>query len=257
MHFWGVMEENLEYDYQVLKKLYEKQIGTFDESENTEEELALLVRLKQADSTIAISHEDKQKAIRIRLQRALSWLERAEKESDDLDAGFIFYWVSFNATYSKPKIAENETESDRFKAYFARIVACDKESKVYELIFRRFSSEINRILQNKYIFGLFWQAQSGEFDGSWKQIFDDEKKRIATALNEESTAVILKILFSRLYVLRNQLLHGNATWEGKTNRTQVRDGYQLISKLQPVFLAIMILNYDKDWGYIMYPRLTS
>ena len=36
--------------------------------------------------------------LNLRLRRALSWLERAEKEyaTEDLDAAFIFYWIAFN-----------------------------------------------------------------------------------------------------------------------------------------------------------------
>lgn len=36
-------------------------------------------------------------ATRVRIHRALSWLERAEKESKDPDATFIFLWIAFNA----------------------------------------------------------------------------------------------------------------------------------------------------------------
>ncbi len=40
-------------------------------------------------------------SLNLRLSRALSWLERAEKEYGagvgDLDAAFIFYWIAFNA----------------------------------------------------------------------------------------------------------------------------------------------------------------
>ena len=32
----------------------------------------------------------------IRIHRALSWLEKAEKEHEDADSSFIFYWISFN-----------------------------------------------------------------------------------------------------------------------------------------------------------------
>ena len=37
--------------------------------------------------------------LRIRLRRALSWLEKSELEQDS-DANFIFLWISFNGTYS-------------------------------------------------------------------------------------------------------------------------------------------------------------
>ena len=36
----------------------------------------------------------------MRTHRALSWLNRAEQESEDLDARFIFLWIAFNSAYS-------------------------------------------------------------------------------------------------------------------------------------------------------------
>jgi hypothetical protein len=34
----------------------------------------------------------------------------------------------------------------------------------------------------------------------------------------------IKVMFDRLYTLRNQLLHGGATWNGAVNRAQITQG---------------------------------
>ena len=34
-----------------------------------------------------------------RIHRSLSWIKRAEMESEDSDASFIFLWIAFNAAY--------------------------------------------------------------------------------------------------------------------------------------------------------------
>ena len=36
----------------------------------------------------------------IRIHRSLSWLKRSEVEIEDMDAKFIFLWISFNSIYS-------------------------------------------------------------------------------------------------------------------------------------------------------------
>ena len=36
----------------------------------------------------------------IKIHRSLSWLKRSETENNDIDAKFIFLWISFNANYS-------------------------------------------------------------------------------------------------------------------------------------------------------------
>ena len=64
----------------------------------------------------------------LRMRRALSWLERAEKEKDDDDAAFIFYWIAFNAAYARVKSSEFERrERNLFEDYFDKILGLDSE----------------------------------------------------------------------------------------------------------------------------------
>ena len=64
---------------------------------------------------------------------------------------------------------------------------------------------------------------------------------------------MLTLLFNRLYILRNQLVHGGATWKGKVNRSQVQDGKRILGTLVPVFVEIMMDNPQEDWGKPYYP----
>ena len=188
----------------------------------------------------------------IRVHRALSWLERAEKESSDADAGFIFYWISFNSNYSielDDRLRLSETK--RFQDYFKLIVESDDNNQIYNLVWERFPQEIRGILNNEFIFQAFWQVPDAQ--SNWKDAMEESKNIIGKALKNKNTVVILQILFSRLYVLRNQLIHGNATWNGQLNRQQVNDGYRLLGALQPVFLSIMMSNPHKEWGRLAYP----
>jgi hypothetical protein len=50
---------------------------------------------------------------------------------------------------------------------------------------------------------------------------------------------VLSFVFDRLYVLRNQLVHGGSTWNSGINRTQVRDGTAILGFLMPVFADLM------------------
>jgi hypothetical protein len=76
---------------------------------------------------------------------------------------------------------------------------------------------------------------------------------IAVALAERDTSRILSVVFDRLYVLRNQLVHGGATWNSGVNRNQVRDGATVMGFLLPVFIDIMMDNPGRDWGKPFYP----
>ena len=67
------------------------------------------------------------------------------------------------------------------------------------------------------------------------------------------TTVVLSIVLSRLYTLRNQLVHGGATWNGSVNRDQLRDGCAIMSKLTPLLIELMMDNPDALWGDPVFP----
>ena len=194
-------------------------------------------------------------ALQLRIHRALSWIGRAEKEADDDDAAFIFYWIAFNAIYAEDK-QETEWTSEResFREYFGRIVGLDDDNVVYDAIWDRFSQEIRVFLDNRYVFEPFWKFHNGVsgYD-EWERWFEGSQRMARFALARQDTSAILSILFDRLYVLRNQLVHGGATWRSSVNRDQVRDGRRIVAFLVPRFVQIMVSNPRERWGAPYYP----
>lgn len=74
------------------------------------------------------------------------------------------------------------------------------------------------------MFQSFWDYQNGKIDESiWKSRFASGKCSAQQALASGDTPALLGVLFNRLYTLRNQLIHGGATWSGSVNREQMRD----------------------------------
>ena len=73
------------------------------------------------------------------------------------------------------------------------------------------------------------------------------------ALKDSDTARVLSFVYDRLYVLRNQLVHGGSTWNSSINRAQVRDGAAILGFLLPVFVDIMMDNPTENWGRPFYP----
>lgn len=56
------------------------------------------------------------------------------------------------------------------------------------------------------------------------------------------------MLSNRLYTLRNQLIHGGATWYGSVNRDQLCDCTNLLSKLVPLIIELMMDGANTLWG---------
>lgn len=190
----------------------------------------------------------------LRVHRAISWLGRAERETDDLDLRFILMWIAFNAAYAQERISEANGERAEFRSFFEKLVMSDFSNSIYQLIWMRYSNEIRILLDNRYVFSPFWQHMNGVAGyENWEERFVSSKRRTATALSQKDTATILEILFDRLYMLRNQLVHGGATWNSSVNRDQVRDGAAILSSLLPVFVDLMMDNHSLDWGPAHYP----
>lgn len=190
----------------------------------------------------------------LRVHRAISWLGRAEQETEDQDLRFILMWISFNAAYAQERIGEANSERAEFRSFFEKLVAADSADSIYQLIWMRYSNEIRMLLDNRYVFSPFWQHMNGVAGyEDWEDRFASSKRRTAAALSQKATATILEILFDRLYMLRNQLVHGGATWNSSVNRDQVRDGAAILSSLLPVFVDLMMDNHSLDWGPAHYP----
>jgi hypothetical protein len=191
----------------------------------------------------------------VRIHRALSWLHRAEQSDDDDDAAFIFYWIAFNAAYAHEEITYAPIgERSSFDEYFGKLISLDAEQIIYDAIWRRYSGPIRLLLDNRYVFQPFWKHHNDVKGGhDWEAQFARSKRLIKKSLQNSDTKSVLCTLFDRLYVLRNQLVHGGATWNSSVNRDQVRDGSRILGFLVPLFIDLMMENPDLSWGTPYYP----
>ena len=207
--------------------------------------------------------KEKQRSIRdgfpinlgLRVHRALSWFNRAEMAKDDPDAAFIFLWIAFNAAYAEDVVQLAFTgERTAFDDYFGKLIELDKRQAIYEAIWKRFSGSIRMLIDNKYVFSPFW-SYPHEVPGydDWEDRFHKSKVHLHKALQNHDTRMILATVFDRLYVLRNQIVHGGATWNSSVNRSQIRDGHEILAFLVPLFIDLMMDNPDKNWGAPYYP----
>jgi hypothetical protein len=193
-------------------------------------------------------------SIALRIHRALSWLDRAEQCDDD-DARFIFLWIAFNAAYANDLGELGHMAEQRIFGHFIqRLVDLDEERALYQLVWTEFASSIRLLLDNQYVFGPFWEFQRGKLtEEQWNTSFENAKVAANRALAKQDTVKVLSIVFSRLYILRNQLVHGAATWNGSVNREQLRDSASILGKVVPQVIKILLDHPNEVWGEAMYP----
>jgi len=104
------------------------------------------------------------------------------------------------------------------------------------------------------VYQKFWDYQNDEItESEWLREFQRSKRAATRALGKSDTGKVLEIVFERLYSLRNQLIHGGATWSGSVNRGQIRDGVKIMSRIVPVIISIMLNDEPKLLGSPRYP----
>jgi hypothetical protein len=190
----------------------------------------------------------------LRVHRALSWMGRAEREVDDSDVKFILLWIAFNAAYAGTIDDAPLGERESFRRFFECLLELDSEHRIYSAVWDRFSNEIRLLLRNKYVFAPFWARQNNvPGNADWGQRLEASHRAVASAMAARDTGRIVSVVFDRLYVLRNQLIHGGATWQSSVNRDQVRDGAAVLGWLVPVFIDIMMDHPERGWDMPHYP----
>ena len=190
---------------------------------------------------------------RTRLHRAISWLARAEQEENDPDAQFVFLWIAFNAAFAR-EFGQDEPARAQLAGFFASLLAIDGDKHLSRILFNEFSGPLRTLIANKFVFEPFWRAlREHDASGRWEEQFQASSKVATRAVLEGKTEIVLSVVFDRLYVLRNQLVHGGATWNSRVNRNQVKDGARIMLSIIPAMIELMLDHPERDFGEILYP----
>ena len=214
--------------------------------------------------------KDQQRALRdslpephaVRLWRASSWLECAEAQQDNPDLQFISLWIAFNACYSvDEERPQSLGERDMFQRFTHKLVKQDTSGRIHQCLMNTYSGPVRTLISNPYVFAPFWEAQrlisNGQPDSTeWQARFDKTSKTAMMFLMEKKVPELLSVVLDRLYILRNQLMHGGATWNSKVNRQQVKDGCSIMMTLMPLIIAAMLGAKEEEWGEVFYPVVT-
>ena len=179
---------------------------------------------------------------KVRVWRSMSWIKKAASvtSDDDLDFKFVSLWIAFNALYGKElsmAMNANLKEDSAVKIFLNQICNFDRNNEINSVILSSTSrSIIQSLAENKYTYSKFC------------------KDKFIKAQREGDTVEILSRVFSRLYTIRNQIIHGGSTCGSYLNRQQVSDGASLLLKVLPIILIIMMKNYSDDctWGLPFY-----
>ena len=189
----------------------------------------------------------------IRLHRSISWLQCAEDNVKDPDLHFVGQWIAFNSLYVMDyNERDQKTEREKFRIFIGNLVKHDLERRIFNVLWQKFSGPVMMLIENKYVYKTFWDFQRGDAP-EWEKSFTRSNDDAFKYLSANNVAGLLEILLDRLYILRNQLMHGGATYKSKLNRKQVKDGARILEMLIPIIIEIMMQHPNEDWGRLLYP----
>ena len=200
----------------------------------------------------AVMNERREDLTPLRLTRVNSWLDRARAMDLETEK-FLFYWIAFNAAYANatPE-ASVFTERDIFNHFIDRIVERDKEGQLDQVLWNIFPNHVRILMSNKYSCLFFWADQMSEKDQyDWREAMEKECSALNRAFSKGDTAKVLKIIFSRLYVLRNRIVHGGMIFENSYNQKILENAAWLMESVMTEVVKIMS-DPQYSWGLPLY-----
>ena len=206
----------------------------------------------------------------IRMHRALSWFDQAEKldvfanaeqttsngkSTKDDDSILILRWIALNALYGRWDSATGEPEPDRqsIRRFLTKLFKLDEEQRIAAAL-QKHRPLIEKICTDKYVHQFFWRSL--ESDQSYNP--HKSKRDLERQYRDKKWSRILNALIERIYLVRCQLIHGAATHGGSLNRDVVRRCGEILNCLLVPMIQVMIDHgLTDDWGDLCYPPLNE
>lgn len=174
----------------------------------------------------------------LRCKRARSWLRRAKEEVavPDLDARFIFLWIALNALFGRAKYRlaadERTAEFKDLREFVNSMCRLDQGAVQRALRDPHIREHVRVLLDDRYLDNKCWQRWDE------KNITDKTARESCCVASSEYQSELVT-LFSRLYVLRNQIFHGCSTDRSSRNRPSLMAAVPVLEKLVHAFIGVV------------------
>ena len=207
--------------------------------------------------------------LRIRLERAQSWIDLAQSHKNSAHARFIFYWIAFNAMYgleppnpmNQEITPQNQMEQiTKFFDRLKRVIRVGGEggtSLLYEYFHNMpMPDHLEVLIKDSFLSREYWESPESPSEVKRNCVRDwDETKG-----EMQRGGFVDKAFFhtcSRLLVLRNQIVHGSARGDDQSRgHPSLERGLAVIEKMVPAFFDLLTRFEDpsEKWPKAPYPR---
>ena len=205
-----------------------------------------------------------------RLTRADSWLRAASnlevnRDPKDVDAqtAFLFRFIAFNSLYGLWKFEGSaKTTWIQLDRFFDNILTLHLEDRhhkgnILRSALQQCQSNWLQLIDNEFLDKGYWAVQ--EHQTGFREKYRSAKFGAIRRLSQQEYKDLLHSIFSRIVVLRNQIIHGCATFgQVSLGWTSVMTANPVLRALIPAFYLLMEQYPDSvDWPPVPYPRRGS
>ena len=183
-----------------------------------------------------------------RVSRSLSWYAKSESAATP-DERLIFSYIAFNALYAQE---EQMKEYKAHENFLFQLIARGGGNEIFAFALEQ-KKALRKIMSSQYLSKIYWDDKGGMSEKGER--LEREKKivdRIVPQIKSRNIAPVKDAIY-RIYLLRNQLLHGMAAYQDSYNRHQVQLCADFLHPLVGRMIATVIGDKKQNWGKVPYP----
>lgn len=204
--------------------------------------------------------------LKIRLERAQSWLDLTKTADTPEHARFIFYWIAFNSMYGLPPIdpdhldKERESQFDEIREFLAHVKSMssfDRKTgtRFLDKAVRNSRRYAQALIEDPFLSREYWEGAKSppRIESACKQEWELASDELKKGNNDS----FLYFAFSRLIVLRNEVIHGSATASPSSKGyPSLQSGVRFLEIMAPAFFDLLETYGDRvpKWPKAPYPR---
>ena len=215
--------------------------------------MASLISAEELRASFKSKRKGWSEDLRVRIHRAISWLDSAEKHSEDNDIALLSLLIAIHACYLR------DDEGHKYEGYkpsdtWEDFVNNMRGTKQLRGIYSQFRtaegvSFVKDVMLNIYLLSHTWR-----YDVDYgKEFMERHQSHLLRFVQQNKTDKLLGAALLSLNMLRNQIAHGSRTYDSQLNAEAVAGGKNFLFRIVPLFILAMIENPEKNWGAVAFP----
>lgn len=199
-----------------------------------------------------------------RIQRADSWIQAAAGlKPEQLHEAFIFLYIAFNCLYGRRKYEGDQAQIEEdLDVFFSKILAMHRKDvqeggTILKDALGACRQDGAVLIRDRFLVNRYWRG--AQPPAALQTKLNKDAIGALEALADGDYQEFLSLVFHRISVLRNQVMHGCATYGARSyGRASLAKALRVLRLLVPAFYELSRrYGHELAWDPIPYPRLGS